>query len=24
VRAETGTQRPLVYWQRSFGTHQAF
>jgi flavin reductase (DIM6/NTAB) family NADH-FMN oxidoreductase RutF len=24
VRAETGAHRPLVYWQRTFGTHQAF
>lgn len=24
VLAETGSHRPLVYWQRTFGTHQAF
>ena len=24
VRAEAGTGRPLAYWQRTFGTHQAF
>lgn len=24
VHAETGDHRPLTYWQRTFGTHQAF
>ncbi len=24
VAAETGDHRPLTYWQRTFGTHQAF
>lgn len=24
VQAEAGPHRPLVYWQRTFGTHQAF
>ncbi len=24
VRAQAGTQAPLTYWQRTFGTHQVF
>ncbi len=24
LHAESGTQAPLTYWQRSFGTHQTF